>query len=151
MGKMTLEEKVAQLGSTILKLSIDGRPMSINWAAEKIPAIIEAWYPGQEGADAITRVLFGDCNPDGKLPVTIPRHSGQIPLYHYQKAGSGYKRSDMKVFNGYTDMSGKPLYPFGFGLSYTQFKYSDLKIENKQVDSRGSVDISCVITNTGAF
>ena len=92
-----------------------GRPNSINYIAENVPAILDGWYLGQEGGTAIADVLFGDYNPGGKLPITVPRSVGQLPDYYYQKPSA--KRE-------FVDASVKPLFPFGWGLSYTQFKYS---------------------------
>lgn len=144
-----LLEAVCATGTPVVLVLVNGRPLSVNWAAEHVPAILEAWYPGQEGGDAIASVLFGDYNPGGKLPVTVARNAGQVPIYHYHKAGSGYQRSEGEIFHGYTDVSGDPLYPFGFGLSYTQFEYSNLRLSASQVDSRGAVEISCDVTNVG--
>lgn len=144
-----LLEAVAATGVPVVLVLINGRPLAVDWAAEHVPAIIEAWYPGQEGSDAIAGVLFGDTNPGGKLPVTIPRTEGQIPIYHYHKMGSGYQRPEENTLTEYTDIPLTPLYPFGFGLSYTTFEYGNLRLSADRVDSRGVVEISCDVTNTG--
>ena len=124
---------------------INGRPLSIRWAAEHVPAIVEAWLPGEQGGRAVADVLFGDYNPSGRLPVTVPRHVGQLPMYYnYSPA----KADTMK--RGYVDMSPLPLPEFGYGLSYTNFEYSDLRIEPSEVQSPGQVRISLQLKNTGA-
>lgn len=140
---------VALAGKPVVLVLINGRPLAIEWAAQHVPAILEAWYPGQAGGEAIARLLFGDANPGARLPVTIPRSEGQIPIYHYHKMGSGYQRPEENTLTQYTDMPLTPLYPFGFGLSYTHFEYNNLRIHPEQVDSRGAVQISCDLTNVG--
>jgi beta-glucosidase len=144
-----LLEAVAAAGVPVVLVLVNGRPLAVNWAAEHVPAIIEAWYPGQEGGDAIAGALFGDFNPGGRLPVTIPRTEGQVPIYHYHKMGSGYQRPEANTLTEYTDFPLTPLYPFGFGLSYTTFEYSNLRLSASRVDSRGAVEVSCDVTNTG--
>lgn len=144
-----LLEAVCATGTPVVLVLINGRPLSVNWAAEHVPAILEAWYPGQEGSDAIADVLFGDYNPGGRLPVTIARNAGQVPIYHYHKAGSGYQRAEGELLQGYTDISSDPLYPFGFGLTYTRFQYRNLRLSASQVDSRGTIEISCDVANVG--
>jgi beta-glucosidase len=144
-----LLEAIAAVGVPVVLVLVNGRPLAVNWAADHVPAIVEAWYPGQEGGDAIAGVLFGDFNPGGKLPVTIPRTEGQVPIYHYHKMGSGYQRSKENTLTEYTDIPLTPLYPFGFGLSYTTFEYGNLRLSTDRVDSRGAVEVSCDVTNTG--
>jgi beta-glucosidase len=112
-----------------------------NWI-DKVPAVVEAWYAGEEGGNAIADVLFGDYNPGGKLPITFPQSVGQVPLYYNVKpSGRGYD---------YVSISGKPQFPFGHGLSYTQFEYTNLQITPKQISSMQSVQISVEVQNTGA-
>ena len=132
-------EKVLETGTPVVVVLVTGSAVVGDWI-ERVPAVVQAWYPGQEGGIAIAEVLFGDCNPGGKLPFTWPRHAGQLPLYYnYKPSGRGYD---------YVDMSGKPLFPFGHGLSYTEFRYSDLKIE---VDEGvGMITISVNVENVGA-
>lgn len=143
-----LLEAVWATGTPVVLVLINGRPMAVSWAAEHVSAILEAWYPGQEGGPAIARVLWGEINPGGKLPVTIPRSEGQIPIYHYHKTGSGYQRPEEDTLTHYTDIPITPLYPFGHGLSYTHFEFSNLRL-NPQVDSRGQIEIACDVTNVG--
>jgi beta-glucosidase len=121
---------------------INGRPLSIRWASENIPAIVEAWMCGEQGGNAVADVLFGDYNPSGRLPITVPRHSGQFPFY--------YNFSATKDGAKYIDMPGTPLYEFGFGLSYTTFEYSDLRILPKEINNEGEVEIILDVKNTGA-
>ena len=123
---------------------INGRPLSIRWTAENVPAIVEAWMCGEQGGNAVAEVLFGDYNPSGKLPITVPRHSGQLPVFynHLPSKTSWIRR-------GYVDMPGTPLYEFGYGLSYTTFEYSNLQISPKEIGTAGDVEISVDVKNTG--
>lgn len=124
----------------------NGRPLTIPWAAENIPAIIEAWQPGTEGGNAIAAILFGNYNPSGKLPMSFPRSVGQLPLYynHYNTGRPGPKP---EVFwSHYGDESNKAQYPFGFGLSYTSFGYSDLNVNDSDPTK---IKVNVTIKNTG--
>jgi beta-glucosidase len=120
---------------------INGRPLAIPWEAANLPAILEAWMCGEQGGNAVADILFGDYNPSGKLPITFPRHSGQLPVYYYHSASKENKK--------YVDMPGSPLYEFGFGLSYTKFEYSNLQMP-KEINKGGDVEVSCDIKNTGS-
>jgi beta-glucosidase len=120
--------------------------LSVSWAAENVPAIIEAWLPGEEGARAIADVLFGDYNPGGKLTMSFPRSVGQVPIYYNHKPSGG--RSNWK--GDYVEISTKPLFPFGYGLSYTNFKYSNLTITPETLSGEGEVQISVDIENAGS-
>ncbi|MCA9949527.1 MAG: glycoside hydrolase family 3 C-terminal domain-containing protein [Anaerolineales bacterium] len=140
-----LLEAVAATGTPVVLVLINGRPLSVEWAADNIPAIVEAWLPGEEGAEAVADVLFGDFNPGGKLPITVPRQVGQVPIYYNHKPSGG--KSHWKT--NYVNLSNKPLWPFGFGMSYTQFELSDLQL-NKQVAAAGeAVRISLTVANVG--
>ena len=141
-----LLEAVYNVNKKIVLVLMNGRPLAITWANQNIPAIVEAWQPGMQSGDAIAQVLFGEYNPSGKLPMTFPRTVGQVPIYynHYSTGRPGPKK---EVFwSHYTDETNEPLYPFGYGLSYTKFEYSDLKI-----DDANSLEIKVTITlkNTG--
>ena len=140
-----LLEAVYETGTPVVLVLINGRPLSITWAAEHIPAILEAWVPGEAGGPAVANVLFGDAVPGGKLPISVPRSVGQVPVYYYHKPSGG--RSQM--YGDYVDLSSTPLFPFGFGLSYTEFEYSNLRVSSSRVDSRGAVEISCDVANVG--
>ena len=143
-----LVRAVYDTGTPTIVVLINGRPLSIRWIADNIPAIVEAWIPGEKGGDAVADILFGDFNPSGRLAITIPRHVGQLPSYYNYKPAKKYW-----IENGwgkpYADMSPLPLYEFGFGLSYTTFEYSNLKISEREIGSAGEVHISVDIKNTG--
>jgi len=131
-------ERLLETGTTVIVVLVTGSAVVGEWIY-KVPAIIQAWYPGQEGGTAIAEVLFGEYNPGGKLPFTWPKHAGQLPLYYnYKPSGRGYD---------YVDMSGKPLFPFGHGLSYTKFKYDNLRV--KVNEDEGKVIVSADIENIG--
>jgi beta-glucosidase len=129
----------------VVVVLVNGRPLTIPWLAEHVPAILEAWLPGEEGAAAVADVLFGDYNPGGKLPISFPVAVGQIPVYygHKKSGGRSHWRGD------YVDTSTKPLYPFGYGLSYTTFTYNNLQLDRAEVEIGGQVAISFDVTNTG--
>lgn len=135
-----LLEKVMATGKPVVLVLLNGRPLSINWAAEHVPAILEAWYPGAEGGHAVADLLFGDANPGGKLPVTFPRTVGQVPIY-YAHTLTHQPESSPGFVSRYWDEMSSPLYPFGYGLSYTKFSISNLKF-NKQT-------ITVDVANTG--
>lgn len=136
---------VQATGTPTVLVLVNGRPLSTTWAADHIPAIVEAWLPGEEGAEAVADVLFGDFNPGGKLPITVPRHVGQVPIFYNHKPSGG--RSHWK--GDYVDLSHKPLWPFGFGLSYTQFDITNMRVDKTAVSPHQSVTISVEITNVG--
>jgi len=144
-----LLKAVVALGKSVVLVLVNGRPLSVNWAAEHVGAILEAWQPGTEGGNAVADVLFGDANPGGKLPVTFPRSGAHGPLYYartltHQPEGSPMYRSR------YWDGPTTPLYPFGYGLSYTTFAFSNLRLAAPQVKVEGSVGVSVDLENTGA-
>ncbi len=113
--------------------------------AETLVFIVEAWRPGEEGGTAVADVLFGDYNPSGRLPITVPRHVGQLPMYYNHSPSKEF----WKGIRGYIDMESSPLYEFGYGLSYTRFEYSDLRIEPRQVRPAGEVRVFIQVKNTG--
>lgn len=135
-----LLKAVYETGTPVVLVMVDGRAASINWAGRFIPGIIHAWFPGEYMGDAVAQVLFGDYNPGGKLPVTFPKSVGQIPLAFPFKPGAD---SD-----GFVRVA-HALYPFGYGLSYTAFAFSDLKIKQSAHGINGRIDVTCNITNTG--
>lgn len=134
-----LMEQVLATGTPTAVVYIQGRPLDMNLPAEKASALLTAWYPGGEGGRAVADVIFGDYNPSGRLPVTIPRYVGQIPLY--------YSKGKLR---DYMDMNSSPLYPFGHGLSYTTFEYSDLEISAPTSPSDTLCTVTCKVTNTGS-
>jgi beta-glucosidase len=112
-----------------------------NWL-DRVGAVIDVWYPGEQGGSAVADVLFGDADPAGRLPITFPVSEGQLPLvYDHQPTGRG---------DDYVDLTGQPLFPFGFGLSYTTFAYSDLRITPDTIGAAATATVTCTITNTGA-
>ncbi len=139
-----LVEAIAATHTPIVLVLVNGRPLSIPWIAENIPAVLEAWLPGEEGGAAVADVLFGEVNPGGKIPMTFPRDAGQIPIFYGHKPSGG--RSHWH--GDYVSLPTTPLFPFGHGLSYTQFEYSDLKIDLPQVET-GHVTISLSVKNIG--
>ena len=145
---LMLQAAVAS-GKPIVLVLENGRPLDIRWASAHIPAILEAWYPGTEGGDAVADVLFGDVNPGGKLPVSWPRVAGSEPLYYNHNLT--HEPEDAPNFTSrYWDMNSKPLYPFGYGLSYTSFKFANLKLSQTSIAKDGSTQVSVDVTNTGS-
>jgi beta-glucosidase len=141
-----LAETIIATGKPVVVLLINGRPYAIPWLAENASAILEAWLPGEEGGAAIADVLFGEANPGGKLPITFPRGVGQIPIFYSTKpSGMG-----SFWYKDYVTEKTTPLYPFGHGLSYTDFKYEDLAISREAATVGESVDVSLTVTNTGS-
>ena len=136
-----LAKQIVATGKPTVVLLLHGRPNSINYLSENVPAILDGWYLGQEGGQAAADILFGDYNPGGKLPITVPRSVGQLPDYYYQKPSA--KR-------GFVDGSVLPLFPFGWGLSYTMFKYSNLRLAQDTISPEGQTKVSVDVTNTGA-
>jgi len=128
---------------------MNGRPLSINWVSENIPAIIETWFLGIQTGNAIADILFGDFNPGGKLPVTFPRSVGQIPIYYNHKNTGRPPDIRNNFTSKYLDLPFTPLYPFGYGLSYTTFEYSNLKIEKNKISSTENLIVSVDVKNTG--
>jgi beta-glucosidase len=144
-----LLKAVAALGKPVVLVLLNGRPLSINWAAEHVPAILEAWEPGSEGGHAVADILFGDVNPGGKLPVTFPRKGSHGPLYYARNLTHSPEGS--RMYNPrYWDGLPTPLYPFGFGLSYTTFAFANLQVSAAQVKVGETVTVSVDVTNTGA-
>jgi len=142
-------ETVAATGKPVVVVLLNGRPLDIRWAAAHVPAILEAWYPGTEGGNAITDVLFGDVNPGGKLPVSWPRAAGQEPIYYNHNLT--HAPEDAPQFTSrYWDLNSKPLYPFGYGLSYSTFRFANLQLSKDRINVDGSTDVQVDVTNTGA-
>lgn len=136
-----LVKEMLATGKPVIVFLLNGRPNSINLISERVPAILEGWYLGQEGGTAVANVLFGDYNPGGKLPITVPRNVGQLPDYYYQKP------SAKREFVGTTT---DPLFPFGWGLSYTTFKYANAKATPEAIGTQGTTTVSVDVTNTGS-
>jgi len=146
-----LVEKIEKLGKPAIVVLINGRPLTIDWISKNIPAVIETWFLGDQAGNAIADVLFGDYNPSGKLTTTFPRSVGQIPLfYNHMNTGRPPSKTD-KYTSKYIDSPVSPLYPFGYGLSYTNFKFSDLKVDKEKISVNDSVEVSVKVKNTGKY
>jgi beta-glucosidase len=144
-----LAKSIVETGADVVVVLMNGRPLAIPWLTENVPAILETWFLGIQSGNAIADVLFGVYNPGGKLAVTVPRSEGQIPCFYYHK-NTGRPPFDENPYSSkYFDIPITPLYPFGHGLSYTDFKYSNLKIKNKKVKAGDSLEIDFALKNTG--
>jgi beta-glucosidase len=141
-------EAAASAGKPVVLVLENGRPLDIRWASEHVPAILEAWYPGTQGGNAVADVLFGDINPGGKLPVSWPLMAGQEPIYYNHNLT--HEPEDRPGFTSrYWDISSKPLYPFGYGLSYTTFKFDHLRLSKPSVKAGDPTEVEVDVTNTG--
>jgi beta-glucosidase len=125
------------------------RPQGLAAVIYRLPAVVTCYYGGPHQGAALADALFGVTNPAGKLPITLPRHVGQVPIHHGQRWGSGYRRSEADIHKGYLDMPSTPLFPFGHGLSYTTFEYGPLEIDSDTVDGGGEAHASLTVKNTG--
>jgi len=143
-----LLKAVHATGTPTVLVLVNGRPLSIRWAAEHVAAIVEAWLPGERGGEAVADVLFGDHEPEGRLPVTIPRHVGQLPAAYDHKPSKAYWIRD-GWGKPYADMSPEPLFEFGHGLSYARFAYANLRIAPVAIDRDGAVEVSVDVANVG--
>lgn len=146
-----LIKELQKTGKPIVILINAGRPLVFNWTADNMPTIVYTWWLGSEAGNAIADVLFGDYNPSGKLPMTFPRTEGQIPIYYnHMSTGRPAKNEDDKNYvSAYIDLKNSPKFEFGFGLSYTTFKYSDLKLSKKTIGKNDKLEVTVTIANTG--
>lgn len=151
-NQVALLKELVKTGKPVVMVLFTGRPLAIRWSQENIPAILNVWFPGSEGGLPIADVLFGDVNPSGKLSATFPRNTGQIPVYYNHKR-TGRPLDDGQWFqkfrSNYLDVPNTPLYPFGYGLSYTEFSYSDLQLSDTTMTMDGELTVSVEVTNTG--
>ncbi|WP_127591941.1 glycoside hydrolase family 3 N-terminal domain-containing protein [Paenibacillus lautus] len=138
--QLELAQEIHKLGKRMIVVYINGRPIAEPWIDEHADAILEAWYPGQEGGHAVADILFGDVNPSGKLTMSIPKHVGQLPAYYNGKRSRGKR---------YLEEDSQPRYPFGYGLSYTEFSYSDIQITPEVIGTDGTAVVSVNVTNSG--
>lgn len=145
----SLVDAVASTGVPVVGVLFTGRPLALTDALPSLSALVHGYYGGQRGTRAIAEVLFGLANPGGKLPYSMPRHSGQVPVYSGQHHGSGYRRSPSDLHHGYLDMPSTPLFAFGHGLSYTSFTHRDLTLDADTVATTGSIEIAISVENTG--
>jgi beta-glucosidase len=138
--QLELAQEIRKLGKPMVVVYMNGRPVVEPWIDENADAILEAWYPGQEGGNALADILFGDVNPSGRLTVSVPKHVGQLPVFYNGKRSRGKR---------YLETDVKPRYPFGFGLSYTTFRYDGLKLSADRISPDGQAVVTVDVTNTG--
>jgi beta-glucosidase len=148
-GQLDLVKAVQATGKPTVVVLMNGRPLTINWIAENTPAILETWFAGSQAGNAIADVLFGDVNPGGKLPVTFPRAVGQIPLYYNHKNTGRPPDANNKYSSKYLDVAWTPLFPFGYGLSYTKFKITNLQLSSQHIPLNGKVTVTVEVENIG--
>ncbi len=148
-----LLKEVAKTGKPIVLMINAGRPLVFDWAADNVPAIMYTWWLGTEAGNSIADVLFGTVNPGGKLPMTFPRTEGQIPVYynHYNTGRPAKNNADRNYVSAYIDLDNDPKFPFGYGLSYTQFKYGDMNLSSTNLKGNQTLKISINITNSGNY
>jgi beta-glucosidase len=139
-----LIQAVFATGTPTVVVLINGRPLSTRWTSGNVPALIEAWEPGERGGEAVADVLFGNYNPSGRLAISVPRHSGQLPVYYNYKPAKAARMNE-----GYVDMPATPLYPFGYGLGFTSFEYANLRIDPAEIHSGGETTVTLDVKNTG--
>ena len=151
--QMALLKELVATGKPVVLLNFSGRPTILNWEKAHVPAILNVWFGGSEAGDAICDVVFGDKNPCGKLTTSFPQHVGQIPLY-YNHFNTGRPVADgadrfFSFQSNYLDVRNDPLYPFGYGLSYTTYQYGELKLDSKTMSPDGQITVTIPVTNTG--
>ncbi len=147
-----LLEEIYKINKNIVLVLVNGRPLNISWADENIPSIVEAWQLGSQAGNAIAEVLYGDYNPSGKLTMSFPRNVGQVPIYYnYKNTGRPSKSQKAVTTSAYSDVENSPLYPFGYGLSYTNFNYSNLMISSDSMNVNESIVASITVTNSGKY
>lgn len=143
--QLELLQAVAAAGTPVVLLVMNGRPVDLRWATENVPAILDIWYPGTQGGAAVARLLFGDVSPGGKLPFTWPRSVGQVPIHYAHTTSHDPDNQGLR----YWDEPSTPLFPFGHGLAYSTFEYSDLSVDQPSVGLDGNVTVTVTVTNTG--
>ncbi len=148
--QVELIQAVTEAGKPVVAVVSMGHPYGLAAVIDRLPAVLTAYYGGPHHGAALADALFGVTNPGGKLPFTLPRHVGQVPIHHGQKTGSGYRRTAADIHKGYLDMPSTPLFAFGHGLGYTTFDYGPLKLESDTVDVNGELRLSLSVTNTGS-
>lgn len=148
-----LLKEIAKTGKPIILMVNAGRPLIFNWASDNIPTIVYTWWLGTEAGNSIADVLFGTVNPGGKLPMSFPRTEGQIPVYynHYNTGRPAKNNTDRNYVSAYIDLDNDPKYPFGYGLSYTNFKYSDMVLSSTSLTGNQSLNIGVTVSNTGKY
>ncbi len=146
-----LVKAIQATGKPVVVLINAGRPLVFNWTADNVPAVVYTWWLGTEAGNAIANVLFGDYNPSGKLPMTFPREVGQIPIYynHFSTGRPAKTETETNYVSAYIDLKNSPKFPFGYGLSYTQFSYSDLKLSSTKIKNNETIKVSFKLSNVG--
>ena len=147
--QLDLVKAIRATGKPVVVVLMNGRPLSINWIAENVPSILETWFGGTQAGNAIADVLFGDVNPGGKLPVTFPRSVGQVPLYYNHKNTGRPPDANNKYTSKYLDLPWTPLFPFGYGLSYTQFKFTNLQLSAQRIGPESRLTVTVEVENVG--
>jgi beta-glucosidase len=147
--QLDLVKAVHATGKPVVVVLMNGRPLTLNWMAENVPSILETWFAGTQAGNAIADVLFGEVNPGGKLPVSFPRSAGQEPLYYNHKNTGRPPDANNKYTSKYLDVPWTPLFPFGFGLSYTQFKFTNLQLSAQRITPDGSLTVTVDLENVG--
>ena len=148
-----LIKAIQATGKPVIVMISAGRPLIFNWTADNVPAILYTWWLGTEAGNAMANVLFGDYDPSGKLPISFPRAEGQIPIYynHYSTGRPARNDQDVNYVSAYTDLPNDPRFPFGYGLSYTSFSYTDLTLSSPSFKPGGTLTATITLTNTGSF
>jgi beta-glucosidase len=152
-SQSTLLKELKKTGKPLVLVIMSGRPLTLNWESENANAVLFTWHAGHEAGNAIADVLFGNYNPSGKLTTSFPRNVGQIPIY-YNHLNTGRPNPGdefQKFHSNYLDVENSPLFPFGYGLSYTSFTYGDLKLGSNTMNSTGKITASVTVTNTGSY
>ena len=152
-SQVKLLKALKATGKPLAVVLFNGRPLTLNWESENVDAILDVWFGGTEGGNAIADVLFGAYNPSGKLTATFPRNVGQIPVYYNHKnTGRPYNNEPSPKFkSNYLDVSNDPLYPFGYGLSYTTFSYSNLSVSKQQIAPAETLQVKVTVSNRGNY
>jgi beta-glucosidase len=143
-------QAIAESGTPYVVVLMNGRPLTIPWLADNAPGLLEAWFPGTEGGDAVADALFGKIDPGGKLPMSFPRNVGQIPISYNELPTGRPADPSNKYTSKYLDVDNTPQFPFGYGLSYTTFSVTNPSISSTQIGRQGSVTVSATVTNTGS-
>ena len=150
--QMELLQEIQKVNKNIVLVVMSGRPLDLSWEDQNIPAIVQAWHLGSKSGDAIAQVLYGDYNPSGKLTMSFPRNVGQVPVYYnFKNTGRPSTSIEQVTNSGYADVENSPLYSFGYGLSYTEFKYSDFEISSSTMTKDSKINASIRVTNTGKY
>lgn len=150
-NQKVLLKAIHATGKPIVLVLFNGRPLTLTWEQENIPSILETWFPGTQAGNSIADVLFGEYNPAGKLTISFPRNTGQIPIYYSAKNTGRPIDSSNKYSSKYLDVANTPLYPFGFGLSYTSFEYSNISLNKKEITVNDKLEVSITVTNKGNY